>query len=292
MENDIKLGNFLRNTGTAILCLLIPIVNIFILIWLLVLVFQVIDAAKKVGTERGAKELLDFANLYLLSFLIGIGVVIASTAIMVTQILSINWYSLGYSGMYAAIMGLMGTFFLVNLMSILVSIVDILAWSRMKQFFEKSIETGPAKQKGVDGANYGFIGAILGLIPIVSIVGLILSIMGYFTTGSAFLKMSNEPVPSVGYAGYVASSSAIPPSAFVPSSAIPPSAFVPNEVPFNPGVDANLRPGQAQPITPLPSSTVQATVNPAKPTFCIYCGHSLPQNEDVRFCPGCGASLK
>ncbi len=276
-KNSINLGNYLRNTGTAILCLLIPIVNIVILIWLLILLFQVVDAAKKLGAERGSKELNDFANLYLLSFFIGLVVVIAGTSIIVSKVLSINWYGLGYSNMYLAMMDMMNTVFLVSMLGIIVSIMDILAWKKMREFFERGLETGFSKQKGLDGANYGFIGSILGLIPIISIVGLILLIMGYFTTGSAFLLLNSGPAPAMSGTGYIA-----------PPSAIPPTAFVSNIAPINPNDNSNLRPGQAQSIPP--SSSLNPG-SPGKAIHCRYCGVLLPQNEDVRFCPGCGAAL-
>ncbi len=272
-----KLGKYFRSTGTAILLMLIPIVDIFIAIWLLVLFFQVVGTSMELSKESGSPELNRYAIFRIIGFLVIIATIIAA-AFMVIQIIDLIVglpYSIisNPSALVPYIAGAIaaGSTIITGLI-LVVQILAIIAAAQLKQFFQTRVE-GPAREKGMQGAGYfmwgNLLSLILGFIPIAgfigAIIGFVLEVMGCYTTGSGFQKMGGA------YSSSISTGTAAPPAGSFSGSTAPPGTY------------------QQQ---PAPSATPAAQARPAQENrFCPFCGGQLPPDPALRFCPNCGGSV-
>ncbi|MHA1726326.1 MAG: zinc ribbon domain-containing protein [Promethearchaeota archaeon] len=257
--NESKILNAFRDFGfkmqiigiLAILAFILPFMGIIQLIY----IFLALGTIKKIIYEMPDANLSEFRLKYIAGFLLKlIGACLFSIASLILVL------GLMFHRFYAFFSGFIVLLVISTIIFLISAVLEYQAWGCLEAFFVNHRSMFPAMivEDTLKGIKNLKLGVIFYITLVLSIIGVILQIIGFFRVGS----LKNLPTPR---------KEAIP---TVPTS----------KTPF---------PSPEQPIprtTPQPApQSSSKIITTEEVRYCPHCGSKITKAE--KYCPECGAQL-
>ncbi|MHA1284776.1 MAG: zinc ribbon domain-containing protein [Promethearchaeota archaeon] len=182
-----ELGRSFYYMGFCLIFQFIPMVNIIALILQIYFIIRILQIVNRINIKLKNPYLEEFRSKFILGIMISIIGVIIFIAVMIIGVFSIIRFSYYYNAISFYIL-IIAAFAFLFIISLIAGIYQMKAWENLMIFFEQNPVNLPADiiRDSIEGARNlknASLCYILSFLIVTILIGLILSIIGYFSLG-------------------------------------------------------------------------------------------------------------